>query len=383
MKPEIMYKAKFLSFLLSILNNDDVNVSNRGRNSLELHMSKRKAVETNNHSENTFAGYRLDDTKKLVKASKVNWPKSIWIHLLELCNRESITLLKYTDDRFVYEMTVEDDMSMKCESSRGFFTFFKTKKLTEIEDRLKEKESQGRVIREAGSVVNHKASASFLNNHKISDEARSFVVRGRMQLLQCESLMHTYFPETHTKHCKICFHPSDTVSHILNGCTKFEQMYQARHNRIQNLIALKIKNANPDCETIIDKIAKPSLFHSSQMSFSTRNVRPDILVIDNEKMEAKIIEIAVPFDAFLDLAFKKKFEKYVPLCTEINALGFYTEIIVLIIGSLGSVHLKFETGLRKLNISKTESKFLSKYCSISAIIGSHYVWKKRCKFYRF
>ena len=71
--------------------------------------------------------------------------------------------------------------------------------------------------------------------------------------------------------------------------------------------------------------------------------------------------------------------KYYPLCIEINELGFSTKIIVLVIGSLGHVHSKFIRGLTKIGINKKEAKMLTKYCSISAVIGSSKVWKTRCR----
>ena len=51
----------------------------------------------------------------------------------------------------------------------------------------------------------------------------------------------------------------------------------------------------------------------------------------------------------------------------------------LIVGSLGHVHKRFRSGLRKVGIPGYETKFLANYCSISAIIGSHKVWKMRCR----
>ena len=64
---------------------------------------------------------------------------------------------------------------------------------------------------------------------------------------------------------------------------------------------------------------------------------------------------------------------------EINQLGYSAKIIVLVIGSLGHVHSKFISGLTKIGINKKEAKMLTKYCSISAVIGSSKVWKTRCR----
>ena len=92
-----------------------------------------------------------------------------------------------------------------------------------------------------------------------------------------------------------------------------------------------------------------------------------------------IVEIAVPFDIHIQETYQAKFEKYYPLCIEVNNLGFKTKVIVLIIGSLGHVHCKFVSGLINIGINKKEAKMLAKFCSISAVIGSSKVWKTRCR----
>ena len=112
-------------------------------------------------------------------------------------------------------------------------------------------------------------------------------------------------------------------------------MYQARHNRINDLINNKLVSIHSDATIIKDSILNPSNFEQSYPgSFTTRECRPDIALIDKENKKAYIVEISVPFDAHINLTYKEKFEKYVLLSIEINNLGFYTQIIVLIVGSL-------------------------------------------------
>ena len=156
-------------------------------------------------------------------------------------------------------------------------------------------------------------------------------------------------------------------------------MYQKRHNRIVDLIYTKISNANKNCEIIKDKILKPSIFNSDGDSFLHTHTRPDILLLNKDEQSALLIEIAVPYDCHISLCYQEKFNRYFPLSQEINELGFYTEIVVLLIGSMGSVHNKFVNGLQKANVNSREAKFLSKYCSVSACIGSFKVWRQRCR----
>ena len=96
-----------------------------------------------------------------------------------------------------------------------------------------------------------------------------------------------------------------------------------------------------------------------------------------------MVEIAVPFDTFIGETYQTKFEKYLPLATEIIQFGFRTKVIVLVIGSLGNVHKNFISGLIKLNVSKKIAKTLAKFCSIGTIIGSPKAWKTRCRLSNF
>ena len=101
-------------------------------------------------------------------------------------------------------------------------------------------------------------------------------------------------------------------------------------------------------------------------------------VINHEQRQCLIVEVAVPFDAFVNESYQAKFDKYLPLCHRISDLGFQCKIIVLIVGSTGSVHKKFISGLVLAGLSIKCSRAIAKYCSVSAAIGSHIIWKQRC-----
>ncbi len=65
----------------------------------------------------------------------------------------------------------------------------------------------------------------------------------------------------------------------------------------------------------------------------------------------------------------------------IENLGYKCQFIVLVFGSLGHVHRLAVRGLWIGGLSKTRAKQLAKYCSISATIGSMFIWKRRCFLY--
>ena len=169
----------------------------------------------------------------------------------------------------------------------------------------------------------------------------------------------------------------------LRRCTAFNidvTIVSQRHDRIVNLIYDKVVGKN-ESDTVVfkDTFITPDKFGSQLPNFQHPHTRPDIVCIDKKSRTATIIEVAVPFDAHIEKTYEHKFDKYYPLSLEINQLDYSTRIIILIIGSLGNVHKRFISGLKLLNLSNKDAKFMARYCSVSAIIGSQMIWKLRCK----
>ena len=376
-RPHALYYASRLSFILSVLNSDDVCVRQCARDSLSLHMAKRK-VPPSTPGQPSFAGYSVVNNK-LDKQTKTNWPKSFWINVFEMCQREGMCL-KLRGDEYIFETVSDDDITFVINSPSGFKMFYKEKCIKEDLDYLTNLSSQGRYFREAVDI-DHPLSIHVLNNHQVDDKIRNFIIKCRLQLLPCNSLLSLYYPDVHTKHCNNCNHHSETVSHVLNGCTRFKGMYTDRHNRIVKLITDKISYQNPECHIITDKVLKPNMFESELEAFEVTHKKPDIVSIDHYNRLVIINEISTPYDCHMSKCFENKYNKYTPLAQAIGTLGYNVQTVILLIGSMGSVHKSFVSGLLKNNISKFEARYLAKFCSVSAQIGSFRVWKKRCSFF--
>ena len=349
--------------------------------SLRLHMTKRK-VEFNPLNDQNFCGYSIDTKGNFCKKSKVNWPKSQWQLLSYLCSRCSIHLY-LSNNEFVLVHAVDDEVSVRFNCHYEFYNHFKKFQLNEVAASFKSLSSQGRIVRE-NENINYKLSLAFLDNYNLKDDIKTFAIKGRLQLLECDSMLHTWYPLSYQKNCKLCANPSDTVSHILNGCMPLKSYYIERHDRIVNLICSKISShiISDDAAILSDTFLKPCTFDntiSSDCTFTTSYNRPDITVIDHSSKNVKIIEISTPFDSHIDKCFASKSLKYTPLASEIDNLGFSTDVIVLIIGSLGSVHCRFVSGLLMCELPKHDVLYLTRYLSISSIIGSFRIWKKRCQ----
>ncbi len=73
--------------------------------------------------------------------------------------------------------------------------------------------------------------------------------------------------------------------------------------------------------------------------------------------------------------------KYQPLLNIISEIGYRGRLLVFIFGRLGHTHRLVVRGLQQLGMLKKRAKHLAKFCSLSAIIGSHRIWRRRCYVY--
>ena len=179
---------------------------------------------------------------------------------------------------------------------------------------------------------------------------------------------------------------TETLSHILNGCFVYKGMYIARHDRIVD-IAVKgiLSYLHSSVKVVKHSRVLSSMFHlcnQEQNVFQdiTANT-PDAVFVDEDCREVNIIEVGCTFDHSLEEAFLTKVLKYQQLKNAISQTGYQCKLIVLIFGSLGTVHKLVVRGLQMAGMPKPKAKALAKFCSVSAIIGSRHIWRRRCFLY--
>lgn len=270
-----------------------------------------------------------------------------------------------------------DGIELVFAESRAFYTCFKRAQLDAMFSLWCEKEYQGRVARTEN--VDRRLSSSYLTNPKLSDVLVKFVAKARVQLTETNSQLHLYYPGDYPRSCDRCGFHSDTLSHVLNGCQESRNAIQSRHNRIMNILAKTVREINTSCAISVDSTVKPEMFNSDERAFpGIQHNKPDICVIDHDRKICFLIEIAVPFDPFVNESYQAKFDTYLPLCQRIGDLAYECKIVVLIVGSLGSVHNRFVSGLLLLGLTKRCATSTARYCSVSSMIGSRMIWRQRC-----
>ena len=215
-----------------------------------------------------------------------------------------------------------------------------------------------------------------------------FTVKARLQVYPTKLNLSIWYPRSHSP---LCIHHGqeqiiESISHILNGCHFYKGLYVSRHDRIVDIISESIPSLfSPTVSMHINCVVKQQMFFrcSTEMSaFSNLNAtRPDIIIIDENSRNVFILEVGCCFDSSVEEAYLTKLVKYHPLVQQISGLGYKCQYLVLIFSSLGHVHRLVIRGLRIVGFTKARAKQLATYCSISSIIGSRHIWRRRCCVY--
>ena len=374
LKPSTMYHAKRVSFLLSVLNSDDSHVRAVARGGLHLHMQKRKVLQADPDEDN-FGGYRVTGGMRIQKESKVNWPRSTFVELNELCMRLSLQLV-YSEEEGMYSVAIpasEDNIvSMRYTDHQQLYSAIKRMEVEKDLDYLAGLQQQGRLQRETLPFADMSCSLGHLVS-RVNDQLTRFIVKGRLQLLETNAVNNTYYPEAYTRTCSLCGFYTDTNSHALNGCSELKGLYTERHDRCVNLVREQLEKS-----VVTEHV---QVFENERVGwvgeFSIANDKPDLCLVDHRNSKAFIVEVSNPFDAFIENCYNHKFEKYMPLCLALCGLGFDTKIVVLVVGSLGTVHRRVVSGLCMLGLSKRQAKSLARYLAVSTMIGSRRLWARR------
>ena len=225
-------------------------------------------------------------------------------------------------------------------------------------------------------------SCEHLKNPSINENITQFIVKCRLQLVETYTHIATCYPEV-SRRCRNCNHPSETISHVLNGCRTFLALATKRHNRLVDIIETQVNDHVADAFVYKERMVTSGLI---QMDDTTHdNIRDiphrklDLLMVNHSINSVTIIEVSCPWDRFLDDCYQLKVNKYLPLCQRISGEGLQCKIVVIIVGSSGLIHKRVRPGLKLLGLPSKVATAAAKYLSVSSMIGSNIIWKSRCR----
>ncbi|KAE8740563.1 hypothetical protein FOCC_FOCC013927 [Frankliniella occidentalis] len=129
-----------------------------------------------------------------------------------------------------------------------------------------------------------------------------------------------------TRTCRRCQYPEETTAHVLCHCQMHSRAWINTHKSVIKNITDNMKST----ENLRVERAVPE---------ADSRLMPDLVVINNERKLAVIIDVACPFDARREALIakrKEKIDKYTPLCNTLKAKGYRAIVDAIIVGSLGS-----------------------------------------------
>ena len=113
-----------------------------------------------------------------------------------------------------------------------------------------------------------------------------------------------------------------SIAHLMNGCREFHNFYNRRHNRIANKIFEVISGNLNDFQFHANKLAESIITDCGDELQRITHRKPDILVIDNQSRKCIILEVTVCYDLYFEQALNTKQERYQPLCSLLQSLGW-------------------------------------------------------------
>ena len=114
-------------------------------------------------------------------------------------------------------------------------------------------------------------------------------------------------------------------------------------------------------------------FFSVQTSRKLEHNKPDNLIVDKQRGECHLIDVACSFDTQVKEKKQEKVERFHKLKREIGKLWQYKKVVVIpiIIGALGTIGKDFRTWIRKIQMEN--------YCNLmqkACLLGTAKIIRK-------
>eukprot|EP00731_Ephydatia_muelleri_P013732 Em0007g1042a len=195
-----------------------------------------------------------------------------------------------------------------------------------------------------------------------------FAHKARVNLLPTRTVRRRSGEAIQDVSCPKCHLEQETLAHVLNHCPSHVGLVRARHNNILHRLARAIPPFKG--VKLLEQVVPGD----------TRALKPDLVVLNEARSEAYVIDVTVPFEG--ELAFREareaKEEKYDHLKAILRAKGYHkVEVDGFVIGALGSWDPENEPVLRKLSIGTRYATLFRKLCCSEAIKGSYAIWRNK------
>ena len=228
---------------------------------------------------------------------------------------------------------------------------FKRSRAQKLKQKWRGKAMYGQFVREMSEKVDQDKTWQWLAKGDLKVGTEALLCAAQEQAIRTNYVKHHIDKSNDSPLCRLCGKRGKTIQHMCeceklaqkvhwhlckkNGLEHSEKWYEHTPDGVVESDHVKILwDINVQCDNVI-----PAR-------------RPDIIMIDKEKKEALIVDIAVPADIRVAEKEKEKIEKYQDLKREIKRLWKLrtVQVVPVVISALGCVSKEFERWLENLNI---------------------------------
>ena len=262
---------------------------------------------------------------------------------------------------------------------------FKRGRAQELKQKWMGKVMYGQFLREMPEKVDYGKTWQWMVKCDLKAGTEALLCAAQEQAIRTNYIKYHVDKSNDSPLCRLCGKRGETVQHIICECEKLAQReYKRRHDNVAKKVhwdlcksyglehAERWYEHTPEGVVENDKV-KILWDINVQCDNMIQARRPDIIVINKEKKEAIIVDIAVSADIRVSEKEKEKIEKYQDLKREIKRLWDLraVQVVPVVIGALGSVTKEFEQWMKKLNI-KPEVGVVQK----TALLGTARILRK-------
>jgi hypothetical protein len=158
-----------------------------------------------------------------------------------------------------------------------------------------------------------------------------------LNVLPAKSILCRKLKVKVSEKCTLCGQV-ETIMHVLSACPQARLLgkYTWRHNSVLKRVVTFIREHLPkDWDLLVDLEDDPNFYVTLPNELTSKNLRPDIVVLYKRKKCVYMLELTVPDDENIEEAHKKKNKKYDVLLQDMTANGFHPSLLCFEVSSRG------------------------------------------------
>ncbi|XP_078017068.1 uncharacterized protein LOC144458442 [Epinephelus lanceolatus] len=189
----------------------------------------------------------------------------------------------------------------------------------------------------------------WLENAGLTDSTEALIIAAQEQALSKRAREARVYHSRSDPRCRLCKDASETVQHIVAGCTmQAGSAYMERHNQVPGIVyrnictqyRLKVPKSQWDTPPKVDENNRAEILWD--FSFQTDKQLlanlPDIVVVDKYQERAVVVDVAIPANSNISKKEHEKVEKYQWLKEQLGQMWkVKVDVVPVVVGALGAV----------------------------------------------